>query len=277
MSNDDKIRKLEKLIAKASDIKNRVSSDPEFKSWKYLCERTLCNIYGEKSKELEQFNKMKFYYSPSIYVHGNDYSQDHLRCFNRDFDTTLKTINLLLEELKESSAENPDTNESSSNNQINKIFISHSSKDKLIVEDLIDIFETIGINSSQIFCSSFDGYGIPLGKDFLETIREEIGGNVFVIFVLSHNFYSSEVCLCEMGATWVLAKESMPILIPPFTFDDVKGVFPLTQGMIINDELKFNLLKDKIIKMFGIPDTASSIWERKRDRIITRINKKIIV
>ena len=55
-----------------------------------------------------------------------------------------------------------------------KIFISHASKDKDLVGELIDLLENIGLDSHQIFCSSFEGYGIPLGEDFLEIIKKEL-------------------------------------------------------------------------------------------------------
>ena len=150
--------------------------------------------------------------------------------------------------------------------------ISHSSKDKKIVEELIDIVESIGVTPTQIFCSSFDGYGVPLGTNFLEIIKSEISKNVLVLFVLSKNFYESPVSLCEMGATWVLAKDHIPIIVPPFSFSQIEGVIPLTQGLPINDELKLNLLRDKLIDNFKLPEQPVSAWERKRDRSIKRLN-----
>ena len=102
MTKESKIQSLEKLIAKSSDIKVHNSSDGEFKSWKNLVERTLERIFGGKPTELEQFNKLVFYYNPGIWSLGADYSgAKHLQYFNRDFDIALKTIDLLIEELKE--------------------------------------------------------------------------------------------------------------------------------------------------------------------------------
>ena len=93
---------------------------------------------------------------------------------------------------------------------------------------------------------------------------------------LSKNFYTSPVCLCEMGATWVLTKNHIPILIPPFDFDDVKGVIPLTEGLKINDKLKLNVFKEKIESVLGLlPSLNQSAWEWKRDRIVARIDDKI--
>jgi len=275
MTTDKKIQLLEKLLEKASEIKRESSSDPDFKIWKNLVERTLMKIFGDDAFEVNEFRKLKFFYSPVISFLGDDHTNEHLRCFRRDFDTSKKLITSYLEELREEkiseSKSEPKSNKSTST--INKVFISHSSKDKVYVEEIIDIIETIGLNSSQIFCSSFDGYGIDLGENFLERIKEELDENILVLFVLSENFYQSPVCLCEMGATWIKTNEHIPILIPPFDFKDIQGVIPLTQGFKINDSLKLNLFKEKIEKLFGLTPIDNSVWERKRDRNLARISK----
>ncbi len=159
---------------------------------------------------------------------------------------------------------------------VRKVFISHASRDSDIVEELIDVLETIGLESEQIFCTSFEGYGIDLGENFLDKIRGELESESLVIFLLSRNFYQSPVCLCEMGATWVLSKEHIPVLIPPLDYSDVEGVIPLSQGMKINDPLKMNSLKAKIENLFNLSTPLnSSTWERKRDRILARINETL--
>ena len=158
---------------------------------------------------------------------------------------------------------------------ITKVFISHSSKDKDYVEEVIDLMGTIGLCNDQIFCSSFDGYGIELGENFLERIKSELDEEVLVLFILSKNFYESPVCLCEMGATWMKTSEHIPILIPPFDFKDVQGVFPLTQGFKITDSHKMNLLKQKIERLFNLKQVDNSVWERKRDNALNRLRSKL--
>ena len=161
-------------------------------------------------------------------------------------------------------------------NSLKKIFISHATKDKEIVEELIDLLETIGISSTQIFCSSFEGYGIPLGGNFLDTIKEELSAEVLVLFVITNNFYDSKVCLCEMGAAWALSKEHIPIVVPPLSYSDIQAVIPLTQGLLINNAPKLNSLKEKLEKDFSLGQSiALNNWERKRDRFITNIQKII--
>lgn len=157
-----------------------------------------------------------------------------------------------------------------------KIFISHATADKEIVEILIDLLEDIGLKSNQIFCSSFEGYGIPLGDDFLNRIKHELASDVLVLFIITNNFYESKVCLCEMGAAWALSKGHIPIVVPPLSYSNIKGVIPLTQGLLINDVPKLNSLKEKLELDFKIQEKISAnIWERKRKKFVESLNKYI--
>lgn len=153
-------------------------------------------------------------------------------------------------------------------NSLDKVFISHSSFDSKFVEHIIDILEVIGVPSDKIFCSSFEGYGVKLGSDFLDYIKTELNNNVLVLFVLSNNFYSSVVSLCEMGAAWVKTSQHIPILIPPFEYEDIKGVIPTTHGMKIDEKEKLNSLKEIVEELFEIDSININVWERKRDKIL---------
>lgn len=270
-----KIKLLEKIITKSKEITVRKSNDPKFKEWKTLVERTFIKIFGDESYELEKFREFNFFYY-GIRVGGVDYSQNNLRNFNNSFETTINLVNSYIEEFKEEFDENEYLDIGNKNNysdKILKIFISHSHLDKNVVEEIIDSLENIGIKSNQIFCSSFDGYGVKFGEDFLERIKNELNQNVLVLFVLSENFYKSPICLCEMGATWARTSLHIPILIPPFDFKDIKGVIPLTHGFKINQKEKLNSFKTRIEEIFKIENKIDyAIWERKRDRMISRID-----
>ena len=164
-----------------------------------------------------------------------------------------------------------DSFENKNSEKLEKIFISHSSLDSKVVEKVIDTLEAIGVPSDKIFCSSFEGYGVKLGSNFLDTIKNELNNNVLVLFILSSNFYSSVVSLCEMGATWVKTNQHIPILIPPFSYQDIRGVIPLTHGMLINEKEKFNSLKEQVEKFLKLDPININVWERKRDNILKEI------
>ena len=269
----EKIRLLTKLLDKSDTVIVEDSSDPDFKNWKNLVERTFIKIFGKESTEFEHFNNLRFYYY-TIFIGDGDNTHEHLKCFREDYKMLKTSIEQYIEELEEQIVQLPEPKNTTATTKITKIFISHASADSDIVEEVIEILESIGLDSNQIFCTSFEGYGIDLGDNFLDTIKEELSSDCLVIFLLSKKFYESPVCLCEMGATWVLAKEHIPVLIPPLDFSDIKGVIPLTQGFKINEPLKLNIFKDKIEKTFSIQSSLTmSTWERKRDRIISRIEK----
>lgn len=271
MTNKQKVASLNKLLDMAKTLTIFSFSDPDFKNWKFLCVRTLKSLYGENSSEASQIENLKFFYNPGVWITGKDYSSEHYRCFKRDFEQAIKLIQILKNEYEETANENNEESVS-----INKIFISHSSKDIKLVEEFVDLLETIGLDSNQIFCTSLSSYGIPLGENFIEKLKAELSAsNTMVIFMLSENFYKSPVCMCEMGATWIQSKEHIPVLIPPFSFEEIDGTLKLTQGFMINDSMKWNEFKDKIVQTFELEDLSNSVWERKRDRAIGRINDLI--
>lgn len=156
---------------------------------------------------------------------------------------------------------------------INKVFISHSSFDKEYAECMVQLLTDIGISHEKIFCSSVKGYGIPGGVNFLEYIRATLDSNVVVISLLTDRFYNSKVSLCEMGATWVKTNIQIPIVIPPFTYDDIEGVIKGIQGYTINDKEDINELKNRIENLFDIKPVNTNIWEKRRDGYLVRISK----
>lgn len=162
-----------------------------------------------------------------------------------------------------------------------KIFVSHSSKDMIFVEALVDLFKDIGLNEENMFCSSIPGYNIPLDKNIYDYLKEQFQNyNLHVIFVLSENYYNSPVSLAEMGAAWVLQQRYTSVLLPQFNFRDIKGVIDQIRISIKLDsekvELKarLNELRSTFIEEFGLRISLSSqnIWERNRDEFIDRIS-----
>ena len=274
MNTTEKIKSLNKILEKSKEVTVRSSSDPIFKSWKNLVQRTLIKIFGDNSNELKSFEKLIFFYK-AVMFGGVDYSRQHRQIFDRDMETAINYIKSYIEEFEEEEKLEKEE-ESNEDSQIKKVFISHANKDAKFVEELKNILEDFGLKSENIFCTSFEGYGIKFGEDFLERIKKEINKSTLVIFVLSENFYKSPVCLCEMGAAWIKSNIHIPVLIPPFDFKDIGGVIPLTQGFKINEKAKLNSFKGRIEELFNIKNGIDvNTWERKRDRAVERINKLI--
>lgn len=151
-----------------------------------------------------------------------------------------------------------------------RYFISHSTNDQAYAKLTVQMLEAMGIPSTDIFCSSLEGNSIPIGKSWKEKLHYELNENTFVIFLLSNNFYNSPVCLCEMGAAWILSQEHAPILIPPMDYNELKGIID-SQGFIINEPLKWTQLRTQLNQ----ENENSTIWERKRNDLIQRFDALI--
>lgn len=158
-----------------------------------------------------------------------------------------------------------------------KIFISHNEKDKDIASKLVKLISDIGVkrSSENIFCSSYPGLGVPVGKTIPQYIREEIKGNVIVLMLFSDNYYSSAASLCEMGAVWVNSKESIPVIIPPFNFEGIKGFVENNSGVYLTNKQHLNEFRNTIREKFNITKNDLESWEMDRDDFIEGI--KVII
>lgn len=164
-----------------------------------------------------------------------------------------------------------------------KIFISHATDDKEYVTKLVELLDGMGLDQTQIFCSSLPGYDIPVGKDIFEYLREQFQNfKLHVLLMHSKNYYKSAASLNEMGAAWVLRNDCTSFLLPGFDFKDMTGAI---NGKTIaikldNDETevkdKLNQLYDTVIDEFELTPKTGIIWERKRDRFIKEV-KEIVV
>ena len=160
-----------------------------------------------------------------------------------------------------------------------KIFISHSSADKEQVAKIVDLFDGMGLDQTQVFCSSLPGYGIPNDQNILDFLILQFNHfQLHMVIIHSHNYYTSPVCLNEMGAAWVLRTSCTSILLPGFGFGDMKGAVNSERIAIKLDndinEVKdrLNQLYDTVIEEFGLTRKAPIIWEQKRDSFIREIN-----
>lgn len=160
-----------------------------------------------------------------------------------------------------------------------KLFISHATSDKEIIEKFVTMLEQIGVSNRQLFCSSINAYGIPQGSgNIYDYIQNEMSNdNLFVIMMLSKNYYDSYMCLNEMGAAWVKKAKYQSILLPGFNFPDIQGAidprdicFKLDDPENRNHAL--NELKDRITEHLELEPVENSLWERFRDKFTREID-----
>lgn len=160
-----------------------------------------------------------------------------------------------------------------------KVFISHNQKDKEYVDLLVELLECIGINNKEkLFCSSSTAYGIEFGKPIWEGIEEQFRlYDLFVIFILSDNFYDSTASLNEMGAAWISKTNYISILLPGFNFNQIEGAIDPTKISLKLDEDKsivksrLRQLKEQLEGKFNLPPIEPDRWKQKRDDFISAV------
>lgn len=82
-----------------------------------------------------------------------------------------------------------------------RIFISHSSKNKDIIEKFVDYILQlgIGIKAEDIFCTSIEEMGVKNGEDIRKHIQTNIQNVDYAFLIISKKYKASEICINEMG------------------------------------------------------------------------------
>lgn len=146
------------------------------------------------------------------------------------------------------------------------IFLSHATADTKLAEKFLRfLVEAIGVREKEIFCSSVEGHGIPLGDDFNEYMKSNIQEPKLVILLMTPRYLESKFSLMELGAAWALSHITLPIVVPPITFGAVSSTLGLKQGWSIDNEDKLNALRDLIIKAkIELDERSATTWDKKR-------------
>lgn len=129
-----------------------------------------------------------------------------------------------------------------------KIFISHSSRDKLIIDAFVDKVLKLGtgLKDSQIYCTSIQGLGIENGADFREHIKENLKDSTHVFIMVSEDYKKSEVCINEMGAAWAREDcEVVQLLFPELGFHNLGLLTNTLQAGKLDDEFELDTLHEK--------------------------------
>ncbi len=153
-----------------------------------------------------------------------------------------------------------------------KIFISHSVADQKLVDAFVDLLQTgADISTKDIFCSSLEGMGIPVGQNFIEFIKNQLENPDVVIVFLTKNYLNSQFCQCELGASWILSSYILPIIVEPLTYEDVKAVLTGIQSIRIKEKKELSAFITVLNEKIGNSGFDLSRWEVKRDVFLRKL------
>lgn len=147
-----------------------------------------------------------------------------------------------------------------------KIFISHSSKDKDVVEKFIDhiLMLGIGLSSDDIFCTSIEDLAIKNGEEIRNHIQANIQNADFSILLISNNYKNSEICLNEMGAVWAYNNNVRLYLLPESNFDNIGWLCNTKQAEKLFNSITLDSLKIELSQYYSLKDKGST-WSRQRE------------
>lgn len=155
-----------------------------------------------------------------------------------------------------------------------KIFISHSSKDEVLVNGFIEkiLMLGCGFKSSDIFCT-LDHTAIRTGEDFRNEIIKNMKGCDYILCMISDNYRKSEVCQNELGAAWAMeGKRILPFKFPNVKFGEIGFLNVIKQAADITDHSKLDELYIELCDNYGLNQDWINFNQRKAD-FINVVNK----
>lgn len=156
-----------------------------------------------------------------------------------------------------------------------KIFISHSSKDKNIVEEFVDhiLLMGIGIQPENIFCTSIEDLAIKNGEDIRRHIQSNIQNADFSILLISDNYKKSEICLNEMGAVWAYNNNVRLYLLPNTRFEKIGWLCDTKQAEMLYNSITLDGLKMELSEHYSLKDQGTT-WSRQRETFVKSFEVK---
>lgn len=163
-----------------------------------------------------------------------------------------------------------------------RLFISHSSKDSLFVQALIDLLRSaLNLGASQIRCTSIDGYRLPGGANTIEQLRQEVHQADAFIGIISVESIKSLYVVFELGARWGASRPLIPLIAPGTSTDLLGGPLAGINALASANRSQLHQLIDDLSRELGLTPEPSSSFERHIDTIsnlkgspLQEINKK---
>lgn len=159
--------------------------------------------------------------------------------------------------------------------------ISHSQRDVKIAAALVELLIDINVDLKNILCSSVPGHFVPSGVDFCDYLRNYMGHeNLFVIFLMSHNFNASAYCQNELGVAWVKGTESLFMMLPGFSENDLVGIANSRELGIKLDDItaiaRLNMLEKDLQEKFSLKPIEINRWETVRENFLKEVNESTV-
>ena len=158
------------------------------------------------------------------------------------------------------------------------IFISHSSKDAIIVEQFIElIVKAFKIDESQIRCTSVPGYKLPSGVNVDLILKNEISTSKIFIGFITEKSLESVYVLFELGARWGSEKPFKLITSDASNFKLMQPPLSNHHTVCISNSQELYQILEEIQKELSYNSYKSSSIAKEVEKLLATIaiNNKV--
>lgn len=218
---------------------------PKRDEWTGTAQGALERAFGSRSSILTSFRAAQ-----SISFTAGSSDEELRQVANRKLSSEIAVLNSAIEQLgwevEDEKAGTP--MEQPSKSVRLQIFVSHSSKDRVLAEALTDLLKAaLGLLPPQILCSSVDGHRLPVGVNTESQLRDDVNAARVVIGLLTPNSLASSFVMFELGARWG-AKLFLAPLLAGIQARELGGPLNLQNALSANSESQLHQLLEDISK-----------------------------
>lgn len=154
-----------------------------------------------------------------------------------------------------------------------RLFISHSSVDRDLVERLVELLRTaLGLPASQIRCTSVDGYRLPAGADTAEQLRIEVHEAVAFVGVISKSSLRSLYVAFELGARWGAKRPLFPLLAPGTDPHILEGPLSSLNALSSTNRSQLHQLISDLATVLQIKSEEPAVYQKHVEAVLALSN-----
>ena len=152
-----------------------------------------------------------------------------------------------------------------------RVFISHAhaSPDVELARRLVKLLQAaLNLQSSEIRCTSVEGYRLPGGANTNEQLRTEVHEADAFLGIVSTNSMRSAYVLFEIGARWGAGKRLVPVLAPETSPNVLAG--PLTGLNALRADMAGDLrqLVNDLSVDLGVAPEAPAAYQHQLEQVL---------
>lgn len=150
------------------------------------------------------------------------------------------------------------------------IFISHSSQDAELAGKLAKLFQLgFSLPSTEIRCTSVNGYRLPVGTATDQRLRQEVKESKLFLAVITPTSIRSSYVLFELGGRWCTELPMFPVLGRGATAGCLEGPLGGINALDLQHRQQISQLLEDMAKALGanmassssIDDEVVAVWE----------------